>query len=230
MAKTEKDKPFSIVVKEAYKTNPIQHEHDKLGATYSRTKSEWYVFEKSQSADIAAFENFLQAEGLDYQKHEENRAKDYFRNLYYSDPYYWHEIAEHQNETGVFLASHFVQPTEHKTAYNKYEIPPKRIYFRVKKEHLFQEYTGYCTDYEHFNPESFTDTRDNKPVTCLPHYDALPHRYFGRQVEKERHPRSERKATLKELAQMYNNGEELDEDDPILHEEFKADMYYFYRY
>lgn len=228
MAKTEKDKPFNIVIKEAYKTNPIQHEHNKLGATYYRTKSTWYVFNKSESADIVDFERWLQEEHLPYEKHEENRSKEFFENLYHTDPYYWHEIAQHQNETGEFSAPQFIQNTEHVLEHNKYDIQPKRIYFRVMQAHVSREYTAYCTDHKHFDPETFTDTRDNKTVTCLPKYDTLPKRYFTSPDHVDRHPRSTRKATLKEMTKLYNSGEDINDDNPILAEEFKPDKYYYY--
>lgn len=226
MAKTTKDQPFHIVFKEAYKDTPLHHEHTKLGKTYYTKRSTWYVFDKGDSANIADFEHWLQEENLEYEKHEEDRAKEYFKNLYYTDPYYWYEIAEHQNETGEFLAQHFIQNTEHVIQYNKYDIQPKKIYFRIIEEYVLQEYTAYCTDYEHFDSTTFTDTRDNKTVTCLPQYDKLPKRYFTPHEFTERHARSTRKTTLKEMAKLYNSGEDINDDNPILVEEFKPYLYY----
>lgn len=86
MAKTTKDQPFHIIFKEAYKDTPLHHEHTKLGKTSYSKHSTWYVFDKGDSADIADFEHWLQEENLEYEKHEEDRTKEYFKNLYYNDP------------------------------------------------------------------------------------------------------------------------------------------------
>lgn len=92
------------------------------------------------------------------------------------------------------------------------EIMPKKIRFRYKqKAENKWAHSDYCTDLEHYDPHTQTDTRDGKRASCLPF--AVDYRGCNCSLcspEKKTY-KNKRNASLNDIAKAYNNGHDYDE-------------------
>lgn len=99
------------------------------------------------------------------------------------------------------------------------EIAPKRIRFKYEQEvETKRGYSSYCTDLEHYDPHTQTDTRDGKKASCLPFVITYCHCSFCSPPRKNN--KTKRNASLNSIAKAYNNRIDYDElyefDDLVL--------------
>lgn len=91
------------------------------------------------------------------------------------------------------------------------EYTPRQVVFLVTLRYVKREYTAYCTDYAHYDPQRDVDTRDGKVPVCRPMMDGATFRQEYGGSSKEPYPRNASAMTLQTMAKAYNSGSALDD-------------------
>lgn len=143
MSRTLKDVPYKVIEKRALKNGLVDHDHSNMGQVrefWVNDRNLTKTFEKGESKAIYDYREYLKT--LDNIKVEEVEGGGdvKFHNLSQHDGFYYERTYE-----------------------------PKTITFEVKS-YKESRYTNYCTDVDHYDPVTNTDTRDGGRIVCYPEF------------------------------------------------------------
>lgn len=219
MSKTFKDKHYKTRLKELWLQGKIEHNHQYLGTGATITPIKKYSYSEKYSTFFYK-EEYNKA--LEYVKQlktkkpqsdivveERKIIKDNYDNIFYSNDYNNFTLIDNYNNT--FNINDY--PGYEYDGYSKEKIIIITVY--LPNNNIY--YTKYCTDWDHYDPNTNTDTRDNGIVTCKPNiyqhnknncdcFHCMNNK-FHKNIKREK----ELTTTLNDYKDYYNSGITIEE-------------------
>lgn len=171
MSKTFRDKHYKTCLKELWKQGKIEHDHRCLGTGLFITPIKKYSYSDKYSTFFYK-EDYNKA--LDYVQQVKSKqpqaritieerkiVKDNYDDTIYFNDYNDFKLIDNYNDDILNINEY---PGSTYYDYSKKKI----IIITVELPHNDLYYTKYCTDWDHYDPETNTDIRDNGIVTCKP--------------------------------------------------------------
>lgn len=187
MSRTDKDKPDFVKLKEAFEDGAkVDHYHSAhTGYTRRRVnEASVKVFHVNDKTGISDYYAELKEQG----KTPISVETTQYRGLYYSYAHYdWNLSWYDRHEDAELYSSE--KPVVKVFYYDYIEIEP-----------LF---SSYCTDVEHLDARSRTDTRDGKRISCAPETERRYHKCSKNAVS-----RSKVKQSLKKVIRHLDDADE----------------------
>lgn len=203
----------------AYKNGEVHHDHSHLGRKEEFTiwvKSDEYSrsFWHEDHNDMQEYIDSLSTRiDVPYEVHIDTQRVFYdeveHKNYEYSDSFLSSIVPDH---TELNFPSHY--PAAEYNGYRKRKV--YNVVVTIEKI-ITNYYTEYCTDYEHYDPITDTDTRDGGKVTCTPDYGEIEKVGYGvcrcrcLYCSSENKLRDEIDYDLNDLVKYYNAGVDLEE-------------------
>lgn len=171
MSKTFRDKHYKTHLKELWKQGKIEHDHRCLGTGLFITPIKKYSYSDKYSTFFYK-EDYNKA--LEYMQQiktkqpeaqvtieERKVVKDNYDDTIYFNDYNNFKLIDNYNDNILNIndcpGSTYYDYSKKKIIVIIVEFPKPNLY-----------YTKYCTDWDHYDPETNTDIRDNGIVTCKP--------------------------------------------------------------
>lgn len=121
------------------------------------------------------------------------------------------ELTQHGYEFETYEKAPVCISDEH----GRPEYTPRKVVFLVTYDYRVIEYSAYCTDYEHYDPELDVDIRDGKTPACTPKYSMEDYGYRSTSMH-DAYPQNASAMKLQEVARLYNNGADVEELEDTL--------------
>lgn len=180
MSKTFRDKHYNTYLKELWQQGKIEHDHRFLGQGSPIGTLKKYSYSPQYSTYYYKEDYIKALHYINTIKKEHPQAKiiveehkiivDKIENkIYFNDNDSFNLTNSFNND--IIDLNHYSG-----IEYDGY-VKKKIITITVELLKEKQYYTKYCTDWEHYDPITNTDTRDNGIVTCKPNLYDTPYEF-----------------------------------------------------
>lgn len=188
MSRTYKDRSYRMRLMDNMKAGKIDHDHREPRSDWTRYRKDIPVingyrvgahqFMEHEGKDLVAFKEYLTENNVQFTEEvsEMEKTGTYFRR------YAQEELDEMETYTREYTAAEWAFFERLRTRnYNKTVKVIRVTPFVLKKGRYRSDESEFCTDAEHFDPVTQTDTRDGKSAKCSPSWDGVWHyRKFGK--------------------------------------------------